>query len=378
MIYFDNAATSRPYKEVLDTYVSLCSEIIGNSSSANGLGTKALSYLEKARKQIKDTLGLTDQDELIFTSGATESNNEAIRGVAHRHIKEGRHLITSQGEHASVLSVFKELEQEGFEVTYLPLDSKGMVSPESLKKALRPDTTLVSLMYVNNEVGTIYPIEEYSQIIKAGSKAAFMSDLTQAIGKLKINFKCLDIWTMSGHKVGGLKSSGLLGVKKGILIDPLMYGGEQEDGMRSGTVNVPLACSLATALRIYISTMDERSRKADALRNYLISEFDKMPDEILLTSPREGAIPFVLNFALKHYKASVMVESLSAKDVYVSTRSACSSHSKSGSHVLYAMGYDDQVADNAIRLSFEGSESLEEGQEFISILKDEMKHLKRI
>jgi cysteine desulfurase len=378
MIYFDNAATSRPYKEVLDTYVSLCSEIIGNSSSANGLGTKALSYLEKARKQIKDTLGLTDQDELIFTSGATESNNEAIRGVAHRHIKEGRHLITSQGEPPSVLCVFKDLEQEGFEVTYLPLDSKGMVSPESLKKALRPDTTLVSLMYVNNEVGTIYPIEEYSQIIKASSKAAFMSDLTQAIGKLKINFKCLDIWTMSGHKVGGLKSSGLLGVKKGILIDPLMYGGEQEDGMRSGTVNVPLACSLATALRIYISTMDERSRKADALRNYLISEFDKMPDEILLTSPREGAIPFVLNFALKHYKASVMVESLSAKDVYVSTRSACSSHSKSGSHVLYAMGYDDQVADNAIRLSFEGSESLEEGQQFISILKDEMKHLKRI
>jgi cysteine desulfurase len=242
MIYFDNAATTKPYPETVKTYADLSLGLLGNSSAANGLGTVCAEYLEKARQQIQNSLHASGF-ELYFTSGATESNNEAILGYARRHKKEGKRVITSQGEHASVLNVFEELEKEGFEVIYLPLASDGSLPLTELEQAVNQETILVSLMWVNNEIGTIYPIADFASYVHAHSSAAFMSDLTQALGKTAIDFSCLDFFTMSGHKVGGLKSSGLLGVRQGLVLDPIFYGGGQEGGERPGTVNVPLACS---------------------------------------------------------------------------------------------------------------------------------------
>ncbi len=232
-------------------------------------------------------------------------------------------------------------------------------------------------MGVNNEVGTIYPLEEYASVIKKFPHVAFMSDLTQAIGKVDVPYYCLDMFTMSSHKVGGLKSSGLLAVKKGITLDPIFFGGGQEAGERPGTVNVPLACSLATALRIYLSSKEKRIEKAKALSAYLRKELLKMPEEIMMISP-EDCCPFIMNFAPLHVKASVLVEALSSKEIYVSTRSACSSKKRGGSSVVKAMGYPESVYDNAIRLSFEGDEEIQEGHDFLQALSLFLKDLKRI
>lgn len=377
MIYFDNAATTRPYEEVVKTYARLSEEIFGNPSSPNGLGLKASEYLEKARAQIKRTLKLGEEFELVFTSGATESNNLAIRGYALRHQKEGRHLITTCVEHPSVENVFRELEKESFKVTYLPVDGEGRISLENLKEVMDEETTLVSVMGVNNEVGTVFPLTEISRIVHAYPHAVLMSDLTQRMGKEEVPYPALDLFSMSGHKVKGLKSSGLLGIRKGLLLDPVLLGGEQEYGERPGTINVPLCCSLATALRLYIGSYDERRAKAQEINSYLREELGKR-DDLTIVSP-EDATPFILNFALKRTKASVLIEALSDKEIYVSTRSACSSHAKGGSSVLLAMGYPEFLAENAVRLSFEGTESMEDARNFITALNttlDELKTMK--
>ena len=380
MIYFDNASTSKPYSEVLNTYTLLCQELIGNPSSANSLGGKSSAYIEKARLQIEKTLGLkSDSFKLIFTSGATESNNEALLGYCRRHIKEGKHIITSQGEHASVLNVFKELEKEGFDVTYLGLDSSGQINYDQLLREVKKDgTILVSLMAVNNEVGTIYDLKKISKIVHTNSKAVFMSDVTQGIGKTQIDFNCLDMFSMSGHKVGGLKSSGFLAIKSNINLDPIFFGGEQEGGLRSGTLNAPLICSLATALRIYMGSMKERNKKASALNQYLREQIGLLNEEASINSPEDNCSPFILNFVLNHYKASVLSEALSAKEIYVTTQSACSSHSKSGSHVLEAMGKGEFISSNSLRLSFSGEEDIAQGETFMTELRKLMETLKRI
>jgi len=380
MIYFDNASTSVPFKEVIEKYSSLCLALTGNPSSANQLGGRAFEYIEKARRQIENSLCLrSDSFNLVFNSGATEANNTAIIGYADRHAKIGRHLITSLGEHPSVLNVFKKLERDGFNVTYLSLDSDGQINYDELKKALEiPGTTLVSLMAVNNETGTVYDINRISRLVHLYPNIAFMSDVTQGIGKTRIDFNDIDIFTMSGHKVGGLKSSGFLAYKKGISINPLIVGGGQEDGMRAGTLNAPLICSLATAIRLYFASFEQRSRKAEALNQYLRKSIEELGREAFINSPKNNCSPFILNFGLTHYKASVVSESLSAKEIYVTTQSACSSHLKTGSHVLLAMGKGDSVASNSIRLSFSGLEDIGQGKDFMDALKDIMNSLKRI
>jgi len=378
MIYFDNAATAKVDPKVLETYVKLVNELIGNPASAHGLGLKSLNYLERARKQIARTLKLKNK-EIVFTSGASESNNLGIRGFALRNIKTGKHLITSTVEHASVLKVFQDLEKEGFEVTYLPVDNNGQISLDQLEKSLRKDTILVSLMGVNNETGAIFPIEKISEIIKSNSRAIFMSDLTQAIGKVKVNLNLIDMFSMSSHKVCGLKSSGLLAYNANLKIKPQILGGGQEKGLRSGTDNTPLDCSLATALRLYMGSFEERYAKAKELKNYLVDELKKFGEnEIRFISPQDNCSPFILNFSLLHYKASVLVEALSRREVYVSTKSACSSHTSGSSYVLEAMGFPSNISSNAIRLSFEGTEDLEQGKQFMQILREETKKLERI
>jgi cysteine desulfurase len=378
MIYFDNAATAKVDPKVLETYVKLVNELIGNPASAHGLGLKSLNYLEKARKQVSRTLKLKDK-EIIFTSGASESNNLGIRGYAVRNQKLGKHLITSNVEHPSVLRVFQELEKEGFEVTYLPVDINGQIDLNQLKSTLRKDTILVSLMAVNNETGAIFPVEQIHKIIKENSNAVFMSDLTQAIGKVELDLNLTDMFSMSAHKVRGLKSSGLFVYNSNLNVSPLILGGGQEMGMRSGTDNVPLDCALATALRLYANSFQDRYDHADKLKKYLLDELIKLgPDQIKFISPKENCSPFILNFSLLHYKASVLVEALSKREVYVSTKSACSSHAKGNSYVIDALGYSPEISSNAIRLSFEGTEEIAQGKDFIKILLEEINKLERI
>jgi len=378
MIYFDNAATAKVNPKVLDTYVKLVNELIGNPSSVHGLGLKASNYMEIARKQIGKTLKLKDKN-ILFTSGASESNNLGIKGYVRRNAKLGNHIITTAVEHPSVLRVFEELALEGFSVTYLSVDKNGQIDLDELKRSLRPDTLLVSIMGVNNETGVIFPVEKISEIIHKNSTAVFMSDLTQAIGKIKLDLNIFDMFSMSSHKVMGLKSSGLFVYNSNLHIKPLIDGGSQEMGLVAGTDNAPLDCSLATAIRLITASFDERYKKTTALKNYLIDELSKLgSEEILFISPKDNCSPFILNFSLLHYKASVLVEALSKRGVYVSTRSACSSHAKGSSYVIKALGYSDHIGSNAIRLSFEGSESLEQGKEFMRILLDELEKLERI
>jgi len=378
MIYFDNAATAKVNPKVLETYVKLVDELVGNPSSVHGLGLKASNYMENARKQIGKTLKLKDKS-IIFTSGASESNNLGIKGYVRRNAKLGNHIITTTVEHPSVMRVFEELETEGFTATYLSVDKDGQINLDELKKSLRPDTLLVSIMGVNNETGVIFPVEEIAKIIHKNSTAVFMSDLTQAIGKIELDLNIFDMFSMSSHKVMGLKSSGLFVYNSNLHIKPLIDGGNQEMGLIAGTDNAPLDCSLATAIRLVTASFEKRYKNATALKNYLVNELSKLgSEEILIISPKDNCSPFILNFSLLHYKASVLVEALSKRDVYVSTRSACSSHAKGSSYVIKALGYSDHVGSNAIRLSFEGSESLEQGKEFIKILLEEIEKLERI
>lgn len=378
MIYFDNAATAKVDPKVLDTYVKLTKELIGNPASVHALGVKSLDYLERARNQIAKTFKLKNK-EVIFTSGASESNNLGIRGYAYRNRKKGNHLITSKVEHASVLQVFKEMESEGFEVTYLSVDKNGQINLDELKNSLRSDTILVSFMGVNNETGTIFPLGKIRKIIKEFSNAALMSDLTQAIGKVKLDLNQADMFSMSAHKIRGLKSSGLFVYNTDLKFSPLILGGGQERGMRSGTDNVPLDCALATAVRIYTNSFEQRYSQAMQIKNYLVKELEKFgKEEIVFISPMQNCSPFILNFSLLHYKASVLVEALSRREVYVSTKSACSSHAKGSSYVIDEMGFPKKVSSNAIRLSFEGTEDLQMAKDFMRILREELRELERI
>lgn len=368
MIYFDNAATTKPNQEVLATYNKINEECFANPSSTHQFGQKGNEYLNRARAQIAANLRISklEPEEIIFTSGATESNNLAIKGAALRYAKRGKHLITTKVEHSSVLETFKELEQLGFEVTYLNVNKDGVII-EELKKALRKDTILVSIMAVNNEVGAIYDIQTLSAYVKNNSKAFFHTDATQALFKTKQDYSACDLISFSAHKLNGLKGSGLLIKRRQVDLVPIFSGGGQEFGYRSGTTNLAIDVALATTFRVASTTFDQRVAVAKTLKNYLESALSEI-DEIEITSPQSSS-PFILSFILKQHKASVIVEALSKEDIMVSTKSACSSKKIGGSYVLKAYGYSDRDSLNGIRLSFSGEQTLDEAQTFVQTLK---------
>ena len=372
-IYFDCSATIKPYPEVLKTFEAITVNDFANSSSNHGLGYKSLTVLEKARRQVAKYLNV-QPEEIIFTSGATEGNNLAIKGVCYREKKHKKIIITTKGEHPSVLEVFHKLEEDGFKAIYLDYDKEGKINMEQLKQALNDDVALVSIMAINNEVGYIFPIDKIYQIIKERSDAYLHVDATQAIGKEILPSNSYDLLTFSGHKIGGLKGSGVLVKKKDVYLEPLINGGGQENGLRSGTSSLGLDCALATALRITMSTFKERYAKADEINKYLRAELSSI-SEIVITSPRT-ATPFILNFALTEHKGSVIAEALSNNNIYVSTTSACSSRQAGESYVLKSAGFDSTIYKNSIRLSFSGLESLEEAQFFVDTLKKLLKEIR--
>lgn len=376
MLYFDNAATTSIDEEVLNTYTNALKKYYNNPSATHRFGMEGNNLLLSAKRQIAKYLSFTGckEDEIILTSGATESNNLAIKGYVERYKKRGKHLITTKVEHPSVLNVYKNFEQSGYDVTYLDVTPSG-IDENALKSALRDDTILVSIMAVNNEVGAIYDINKLAKIVKENSKAAFFTDATQALYKVSIDYRNCDLISFSAHKLHGLKGSGLLIKKNNIDLVPLLYGGGQENGYRSGTTNLPTAIALATTFRRANQTYEQRVKNATALSSYLIEELEKIPEISIL--PVKDKSPFILNFVMKEHKASVIAEALSRKDIMVSTKSACSSKKVGGSYVLKAYGYDDYLSGNGIRLSFSGDESLEDGKTFMLALNELLSSIRK-
>lgn len=356
-IYLDHAATTKPYDEVVSLYTKIETEHYGNSSSIHGLGIDSLSYLNKARTLILQSFNLLKGYKVIFTSGATEANNLAILGYCLKHQNRGKHVITSKVEHPSVLECFKYLEEHVFKVTYLPVNKNGQVDPDSLKKAMTNETILVSLMSTNNEIGSMNNVSELSKIVHRYPKAVFHSDTTQSIGKDKVDYSAFDMFVISGHKVHGLKGSGCLVLKEKIDLEPRVFGGGQEAGLRSGTVAVGLCCSLAKAVSIAQSKIPAESQRISKIHQQFLDNLQNI-DGIEFNSNNEGS-PYILNFSLAKKKASVVVEALSNLGIYVSSVSACNSKREPSSYVVAALGKSEVLSHNTIRLSF-GEDNTEE------------------
>lgn len=373
MIYFDNAATTPTFKEVEKLFLDVNENDFGNSSSSHALGRESSRLLENARTQILRLFQLEKQDSLLFTSGATESNNLAIKGIALHYQKRGKRLLTTSVEHASVTNVFRELEKMGFETVVLPVDSKGKLLPETLKNAMDGNTLLVSAMAVNNEVGAINDLTALSSIVHAYPKAFFHVDATQAVGKIKLPFDQTDLFSFSGHKFGSLKGCGGLVYKKSIVFEPVNAGGEQEMGFRSGTVNVPGFVSMALALKMAYDALSSDWEKVSAVNGFLRDALSQRED-VSINSPSD-ALPYVLNFSLKKKKASVVLEALSQRGIYVSSVSACSSKGEPVSYVLEAMGKSEQDARNSLRLSFSARNTVEEAKTFLLAFDEIMKEV---
>ncbi len=375
IIYLDNASTSKVDPEVLESFNQITQRYFANPSSIHRLGQESNRLLEKSREQILKLFNLSHH-EVIFTSGATEANNLAIKGYAFANKNRGNHIITSATEHPSVLNTFKQLENYGFEVTILPVNKSGVVEVNSLKEALKEDTILVSIMSVNNETGAINPIKEIGELLKAYPKIAFHVDMTQAIGKVDIPLENIDMFSFAGHKIHGLLGSGALIKGKKIILEPQNSGGGQENNLRSGTNTLALSASLAKALRLAINKQKENYQKVSNLRDYLVSYLKDNPDLYSLNSFSKDN-PYIVNFSVLKSKASVIVEALSNKGIMVSSLSACHSKNEDYSYVVYAMNQDMKLAHNTIRVSFSYDNTVDDVNALIRALKQIVKEIKQ-
>ncbi|WP_313466716.1 cysteine desulfurase family protein [Carnobacterium sp.] len=365
MIYFDNSATTQMTEGVLETFLKVSQSINWNPSSLHSLGDQAAGLLQQSRQQIASLLSVSSQ-EIFFTSGGTEGDNWAIKGTAIEKSFYGKHLITTTIEHPAVKESMHQLEQLGFEVTYLPVDKKGIVSVEALKKSIRPDTILVSVMAINNEIGSIQPLTEIGEILKEHPSIHFHVDAVQAIGKMPLLLgenSRIDIATFSGHKFHGPKGVGFVYLKKGRKLAPLLNGGGQEAGFRSGTENVAGIAAMGKALRLALSDMAEKQSTQRKIKDYLTEELQKYP-KVAFFSNKEGA-PHILCYALKGIRGEVMVHAFEKQEIYISTTSACSSRNKTSSSTLGAMNVPESLATSAVRVSLSDTNTMDEAKQFI-------------
>lgn len=368
MIYFDNAATTKIYDDALTSYVQVSQKFFGNPSSLHQLGVDAYQVLTKARAQVASLLSVLPE-EIFFTSGGTESNNWAIKGTALEKSVFGKHIITTKIEHPSVLQTCKQLERFGFEVTYLDVNSKGIVSVDQLKENLRKDTILVSVMAVNNEVGAVQPIAEIAQVLEAYPSIHFHVDAVQAVERASqlLAIGRIDLLSLSAHKFHGPRGVGIMYKKFGRKIQALLTGGGQEKGERSTTENLPGIVATTKALRM---ALEENSVTGD-LRSKLWKELATKP-EIRIFSPEDGA-SHVLCFAIKGVRGEVVVHAFENHGIYISTTSACSSKKADSSSTLYAMNVPTEWATGAVRVSFSNDNTKEEVEQFINVLHQLMK-----
>lgn len=369
-IYLDYAATTCVRKEILDAYKKLLDINFANSDSIHKLGNEAGRYLSKARNQIAQLLNVKDK-EVIFTSGSSESNNLAIKGAALAYKSRGNHLITSAIEHPSVLDSFKWLQEHmGFEVTYLPVNENGVVTLQSLKQAIRKDTILVSIMAINNEIGSINDIKELSKYVKENTHAIFHCDATQAISKEDIDYTYVDLFNFSSHKLYSLKGSSVLIKKEKVRLVPLISGGQQEFSIRGGTSNWPSHVMTSKALRIAMENFKVEHEYVKGIYNYLLTRLnEKFGDEIIINSPKNGSV-YILNFAFKNKRGEIIVNALSERGIYISSKSACSSYSKEISNSVYALTNDEFISKNSLRVSFSYLTKREDIDIFLSELEE--------
>ena len=364
MIYFDNSATTKMYPEVLDTYRKVSEQFFGNPSSLHRIGNEADALLQQSRKQIAQLLAV-QPDEIFFTSGGTESDNWAIKGTAMEKFHAGKHMIASSVEHPAVSKSLEQLGKLGFEITYLPVDTDGIISVEELRKAIRKDTILVSVMAINNEVGSIQPIEAIGELLENYPWVHFHVDAVQAVGECVplIQHPRVDLLSLSAHKFHGPKGVGILYKKHGKRIAPLLTGGGQEAGMRSTTENVGGVAAMAKALRMTLENGASSREQEQLVRGKLFAALSEYED-VRIFSPEDGA-GHILCFAMKGVRGEVMVHAFESQDIFISTTSACSSRKKGTPYTLGSMGVPLSWSQCAVRISLSGENTQAEADAFI-------------
>ncbi|MBB6216034.1 cysteine desulfurase [Anaerosolibacter carboniphilus] len=380
-VYLDNSATTKPSEEVIEMMIKALREHYGNPSSLHRKGVEVEKLIKAARKQVARSLGVKDE-EIIFTSGGTESNNIAILGIIEGNRRKGNRIITSKIEHPSVLNVFKSLETRGLEVIYLDVDEWGKIDINQLQEAITDNTLLISLMHVNNEVGTIQPIEEISKLLqRLKSKPFFHVDAIQSFGKVKLNLGKLniDMLSISGHKIHGPKGIGAIFVRKGVKVSPIFLGGNQETGIRSGTENVPGILGLGVAAeKMWEGTNTHHEQLLMLKDRFLRRIKNEIPNIKINGLEGNDGAPHILNISFPGIRGEVLLHSLEQDRIYVSTGSACSSKKSSQSHVLKAMKLKDDEIEGAIRFSFSYNNTAEEIDYAVDRLKKHVEELRKI
>jgi cysteine desulfurase len=365
-IYFDHASSTPVHPEIIKNLSELTLVHYANSESLHEAGLTIQTMIRKSREAIASLLGVL-ASEITFTSGATEANNILIKGIAFAYQHKGKHLITTSVEHSSVLESFQDLEKFfGFEVTYLPVDQDGRIRVGDLEKSLRKDTTLVSIMAVNNETGTIMPIQECAKIVHSNSQAIFHVDGVQALTKIDLDLRSIDCISFSAHKINGVKGSGLFVKKKNVQIHPLITGGSQEDGLRPGTPNAIHHILFAKTLRFALSQNKDRVR---SIKSYLIEELSQI-DGIVINSPLEGCSNYILNISCLKVPSQIMLSWLNQNKIYVSAMATCLNRDAQPSHVLEAMGFEGNRLNGVIRISIGYTNTMEEAKTLISVIKE--------
>ncbi|MGZ4106553.1 MAG: cysteine desulfurase family protein [Tumebacillaceae bacterium] len=376
-IYLDNSATTKPYPEVIAEMVAMMETTYGNPSSLHRKGVLAEKELDKARERIAKALGSAKKTEIVFTSGGTEANQIALFGAAMQYESRGKHIITTQIEHAAVYEAAEELQARGFEVTFLPAGADGRVSVDDLKRAFREDTILVSVMYVNNETGAIQPVAEIGAFLKDKRKTLFHVDAVQAFGKIPLKVKELgiDLLSISAHKIHGPKGVGALYVRDGVKLTPLFYGGGQERNIRSGTENAPGIVGMGVAAERSMKELTASGHTMRELRDALIAGIRAEIPDVRINTPEQAA-PHIVNVSFKGVRGEVLVHALETHGLYVSTGSACSSKEKIYSRVLKAMGLPEIELEGAVRLSLDASTTPQDITETLELLKTSVADLR--
>ncbi|WP_018394166.1 cysteine desulfurase family protein [Bacillus sp. 37MA] len=364
MIYYDNSATTMPDASVMDTFMKAGIRFFANPSSLHSPGMEAERLIEKAREQIAQLMGVS-ADEIIFTSGGTESNNLAIKGVASFYRGRGRHIVTTMIEHPSVFEACRDLEKGGYSVTYVTPDENGLVRKEDIEQAITDETILVSVMHVNNETGAVQPVKEIGELLKKYPSVLFHVDDVQGFGKVPLDLQAagVDLLSVSGHKLHGLNGTGFLFKRHGVHVAPLFSGGGQERGVRSGTENAAGIASLAKAIRLLQQSDPEKIRVlTEFIRGQLLKR-----EWVVIHTPLQSA-PHILHFSIPGIKGEVLVHALEKEEIIVSTTSACSSKQNKPSRILEAMNVSREHAASAIRISLSRYNIIKEATQFIDAL----------
>lgn len=370
MIYFDNSATTKPYPEALATYTEVATRIWGNPSSLHNLGSQATRILEASRKQIAELIG-KKAEEIYFTSGGTEGDNWVVKGVAFEKAPYGKHIIVSDIEHPAIKESAAWLKTQGFEVDYAPVDARGFVKVDELARLLRPDTTLVSVMAVNNEIGSIQPIHDIAALLEDRPTISFHVDAVQALAKVATEVylpERVDFATFSSHKFHGLRGVGFVYIKEGKKITPLLTGGGQEKEMRSTTENVAGIAATAKALRLAMENQEAFASKTQQMKEVIRKELANYPD-VTIFSGEDHFAPHILTFGIKGVRGEVVVHAFEEFDIYISTTSACSSKAGKPAGTLIAMEVDKSIAQTAVRLSLDFENDMSQVEQFLTKFK---------